>query len=326
MTSGMKRGLLTSPLSAEEKDSKKAKTGGSHGDDAGEEDAVFERNGSDSENVARKERKGKGRGESTLDVSVIHEIVLARVEETLGGFGKDSGKSKPDSPLLRQLIPALATAVSVAMGEVMKGVMADLDKRYYRESPAASDKMLTTVTRLTYENDRLQQYTRRESVRVWGVKQEEKETAEEVERKALDVFSKAGADVKVEDIAAVHRVGKPKNGSRPILVKFVSRRKRREVMGKKKELKGKQGFERVFINDDLTPLRARLLGHIQRLDIVEKAWTVDGRIHCQKKLPPGHPAAGSQKPIVVETPDDLFKLGVDVDYAALGLTHLAPDC
>ncbi|KAL8578897.1 hypothetical protein ACOMHN_001859 [Nucella lapillus] len=63
-----------------------------------------------------------------------------------------------------------------------------------------------------------------------------------------------------EDLAAVRRAEKEKKGSRPILVKFVSRRKRREVMERKKVLREKEEHRGTYLNDDLTPLRARLLG------------------------------------------------------------------
>ena len=162
------------------------------------------------------------------------------------------------------------------------------------------------------------QYSRRESVRIFGIRQAERETAEQVEQKALGVFKEAGADVKEEDIAAVHRVGKVGRGLRPILVKFVSRRKRREVMEKKKSLK-------VYINDDVTPLRAKLLALVKRPDNVDKAWTVGGSIHCTKKALPGLAPGANQRPVlVIDTPDDLFKLGLEqVDFMSLGLTHLA---
>ncbi|KAL8620923.1 hypothetical protein ACOMHN_044070 [Nucella lapillus] len=95
-----------------------------------------------------------------------------------------------------------------------------------------------------------------------------------------------------------------------------SRRKRREVMEKKKTLKEKPGYKGIFLNDDLThddltPLRARLLGFVKRLEKVERAWTTDGRIYV-KKFPPGlHMADHQQRPVVIETPGDLFKqLGV----------------
>ena len=89
-------------------------------------------------------------------------------------------------------------------------------------STATENRLLAAVTSLTYENDRLQQYSRRESVRIFGIRQADGETAEQVEQKVLAVFKEAGADIKEEDIAAVHRVGKVGRGPRPILVKFVS--------------------------------------------------------------------------------------------------------
>ena len=138
-------------------------------------------------------------------------------------------------------MPALATAVAVAMSETMKGVMrtmASCGLGTPASSTATESRLFAAVTSLTYENDRLQQYSRRESVRIFGIRQAEGETAEQVEQKALGVFKEAGADVKEEDIAAVHRVGKVGRGLRPILVKFVSRRKRREVMEKKKVAEG----------------------------------------------------------------------------------------
>ncbi|KAL8572611.1 hypothetical protein ACOMHN_016461 [Nucella lapillus] len=79
-------------------------------------------------------------------------------------------------------------------------------------------------------------------------------------------------------------------------------------MEKKKTFKEKPGFKGIFLNDDLTPLRARLLGFVKWLEKVEMVWTVDGKIYIKKKFPPGlHLADHQQSPIVVETPDDLFK-------------------
>ena len=146
-----------------------------------------------------------------------------------------------------------------------------------------------------------------------------------MEQKALGVFKEAGADVKEEDIAAVHRVGKVGRGLRPILVKFVSRRKRREVMDKKKSLKGKDGLPEGLHQRRPHTLRARLLALVKRLDNVDKAWTVGGSIHCTKKVPSGLAPGANQRPVVViDTPDELFKLGLEqIDFRSLGLTHLA---
>ena len=235
----------------------------------------------------------------SINTADIHEIVVTRVNETLTAYKKAQGEF--DSPVIKQLVPALATAVAVAVSEAMKGVMRTTASHGHGTSAmstATENSLFASVTSLTYENDRLQQYSRRESVRIFGIRQAEGETAEQVEQKALGVFREAGADVKEEDIAAVHRVGKVGRGLRPILVKFVSRRKRREVM-EKKSLKGKDGYQKLYINDNLTPLRAKLLALVKRLDNVDKAWTVGGSIHCTKKVPPGLAPGANQRPVVV---------------------------
>ena len=96
-------------------------------------------------------------------------------------------------------------------------------------------------------------------------------------------------------------------------------------MEKNKSLKGNDDYQKVYINDDLTPLRAKLLALVKRLDNVDKAWTVGGSIHCTKKVLPGLTPGVNHRPvIVIDTPDDLFKLGLEqIDFRSLGLTHLA---
>ena len=95
-------------------------------------------------------------------------------------------------------------------------------------------------------------------------------------------------------------------------------------MDNKKTLRDKKGFERVYVNDDLTPLRQRLLGYVKSLPCVESAWTTGGRILAKKRTPPGLPAERIPKPVRIDSPDGLFRLGVDkVDYVRLGLTSLA---
>ena len=70
-------------------------------------------------------------------------------------------------------------------------------------------------------------------------------------------------------------------------MRFVSRKKRKEVIQKKKVLKDKREYAGVYVFDDLTTLRAKMLYYLKKVPVVENAWTIDGRIHCTKKRPPG---------------------------------------
>ena len=77
--------------------------------------------------------------------------------------------------------------------------------------------------------------------------------------------------------------------------------------------------------DDLTTLRAKMLYYLKKkVPVVESAWTIDGRMHCTKKRPPGLSERESPRRIfTIDTPGGLFKLGVDaVDFEELGLADL----
>ena len=264
-------------------------------------------------------------GSLDIDSLDIKETLYQRVNESLKEYrpeipsGIDQNLSALLSALLPPLVSAVATSVSVAVGEILSKAILQIDSRLQEKKSDPS--LLANVRVLTFENDRLQQYSRRENVRIFGIPTDSSETPEMTEKKTLDLLNRTGVSVRENDISACHRLGKPINGSQPVIVRFVSRRKRTEVMRKKKVLR--QNTDKVFINDDLTPLRAKLLKLVKDLPITDKVWTIDGKIMCTKKTAPGHSQPGNVKPVIIESPDDLFHLGVEnVDWAKLGLQHL----
>lgn len=262
----------------------------------------------------------------SMDTVSLQELVSKKVAEGLQDFQSKSKQCGTDDTLLKLLpvlVSSLASAVATAIDEAFKGMLAALENRLanFAGTDVLNNQLIASVRRLTYENDALHQYSRRESVRIFGVLPEGAESQEVVEQKALRVIRDVGMEIEPNDIVAIHRVGKPgKPESGAILVRFHSRKKRSELMGKKKNLKSKPEYKKVFINDDLTPLRFRLLMYVKSVECVEKAWTVGGRIHCQLKT---ITSDGRAKIVTVESPDDLFKLGVNsVDYGRLGLGYL----
>lgn len=100
---------------------------------------------------------------------------------------------------------------------------------------------------------------------------------------------------------------------RPILVKFISRETKYQVMTNKKKLKGKK--DGVYINEDLTAPRAKMLKAIKE----KKNYMVnthDGKLFCRKK------ADGPRsRPAIIETPDDLLKLGFEQEEIKQMETH-----
>ena len=95
---------------------------------------------------------------------------------------------------------------------------------------------------------------------------------------------------------------------------------------KKKNLRDKDKYRKIFINEDLTPLRSRMLKYIKDSQKFGPVWTMEGKIYCGKKLPPGAPTDLRERPKVIETPDDMFQAGFDtIDFDRLGLGDLFLD-
>lgn len=255
-----------------------------------------------------------------------------------GGESSNSNSGDTDSGpkidpmmtvLLQHILPLVIESIAAAVGEVVRNALKPANLRH-SESEQVNKLRSHTLT-LKYENDRLEQYTRRESVRIVGLKEEREE---DTEQKVLELLRATGVSVDASDLAAVHRTGK-RGKQRHVLARFVSRRKKREVMMARKNLKDKAVAKDVSIFDDLTPLRNRLRQYLKNSGRFHRVWTKEGKIYCSKTAPPradddksdneaerdnDKQRQPTERPMVVETPDDLFLVGFDsVDYVALGL-------
>ena len=81
-------------------------------------------------------------------------------------------------------------------------------------------------------------------------------------------------------VDAVHRIGEKKTDSaRPIIVRFVSRKTRAEVLRHRRKLKGSN--PKVVIVDDLTKSNYSLFHCVSDHPGVLKAWSKDGKIFAQ---------------------------------------------
>ena len=87
----------------------------------------------------------------SINTADIHEMVVTRVNETLTAYRKAQGEF--DSPVIKQLVPALATAVAVAVSEARKGVMRTVASHGHEtsaRSTATENRLFAAVTSLTY--------------------------------------------------------------------------------------------------------------------------------------------------------------------------------
>jgi hypothetical protein len=133
----------------------------------------------------------------------------------------------------------------------------------------------------TRETDSLNQYYRRNNLRIFGLPES---SDEDTDRLVLDlVNNKLGIDLDATCIDRSHRVGRvpvrsaESDRPRPLLVRFISYRYRRLVMDKKSMLRGTN----IVVREDLTPLRAAAFREAAHTHGIRNTWTRDGKVFCR---------------------------------------------
>ena len=144
---------------------------------------------------------------------------------------------------------------------------------------------------------------------------------ENVDELICELGKDIGVNISPNDISVAHRNGPFRNGApRPILCRFVSRKHRDLMITNRQKLKLVESRKKVFIYEDLTALRSKLLGVVKKQGCVHHAYTINGRIMAFLKDTKDPAKFKDLKKVSIESPDDLFKLDmVDIPMAELGL-------
>ena len=219
----------------------------------------------------------------------------------MAGFDEDNFvkafvRALSNEAVINKLQSAVCGSLQKEVGElrdIIKGKdskIADLESR---------------IALLEKKQDESEQYSRRNSLRVSGIKESD---SEDVVEQVINLFNdqmSISPPITAEDFDRVHRVG-PKNAekSRAILVKFSTYPARNRVFRSKKLLKPDKkatpttggasdtnqskgrGTQKIFINEDLTKYRAQLLYQartLKRQKKIEDCWSWDGSILIKNK-------------------------------------------
>lgn len=137
------------------------------------------------------------------------------------------------------------------------------------------DQLKGKMAQMETVNNDLEQYTRKNSIRLFGIK----EDVLNIEEAAIEIFNtNLDTAIKQDDIEIIHRVGKKiPDKPRPVIIKFVSHKKKVEIMRSKKALKGSE----FFIIEDLTQQNSKLmreLNILRKSGKIKSTWSIDGKI------------------------------------------------
>ena len=200
--------------------------------------------------------------------------------------------------LVKSVTAAVTAAVAVASKQIMIDLRHDLEEVQHMREEVQS--LRARVQTQSFELDRLQQYSRRDNIRVYGIEEKPDECTNTI---IVKLAHDMGVEIEEQELSVSHRLGRKTGKPRPIIAKFVRRDTKSKMMRAKKELRGVSGYRQVFLNDDLTTLRSRLVYELKRDESIKSVWTIDGRIMCVRE------EGGKDVKSVIDSPDDLFKVG-----------------
>ena len=196
-----------------------------------------------------------------------------------------SENASPDvDPLERikkDIIQALSTEIN-KLKDVMLATQAE-NRQLKHDITTVKRENLELRDQLTYNKNKindLEQYSRRNSIRIFGLPEESNESNYECLCKVLNLVNdRLQVSMNENDIDAIHRTGTNRDGRpRGVIIKFVRRTLKEKVMSSKKMLKG-SGF---VITEDLTKNNLALFHAVKDNTNVLHAWTVNGKVFAIK--------------------------------------------
>lgn len=149
-----------------------------------------------------------------------------------------------------------------------------------KQNEAMKLQLLDRETKIRFQADQLnnlEQYTRRNSIRIYGIQDTKKEeTPMDSAKQVINMINnKLNISLTVQHVDIAHRMGKyTKDANRPIICKFVSRVTKQEVIKARRRLKNTA----IVIREDLTLQNAKLLERTSSEEIVKSAWSDEGKI------------------------------------------------
>jgi len=182
--------------------------------------------------------------------------------------------------VVQALQPLITAAVTAAVSASTKHLFTEMVKAEEvrkREVQEELKKTKRQLQLLKFEVDSLEQQGRKDSLRIFGVPEVPGENTNSI---MLELAKDMDVVMTDSDISVSHRLpargGKPK----PIIVKLGRRNLKTEIMRKKKKLREKEERKHVYINEDLTPMRSKLISKLKKDPTVKRVWSIDGKICC----------------------------------------------
>ena len=183
-------------------------------------------------------------------------------------------------------------------------------------------KQNSMIQKLAWENDNNEQYTRRENLRITGIREREGESTSQL---VVQLAGRMGVQLQEADISVSHRLGTPRDASanapRPIIVRFVRREMKDDILRHRKNLKDlpvddlAHNESKIYVNDDMTHLKTTMRKILMKQPGVIRVGSINGKLLFTYKI------NNKEETTSIQDPMDLVKkLGWSLEkLQALGL-------
>ena len=253
----------------------------------------------------------KSKKRAQRDGSVASEIDNSAERHTRAEPSTDKAEE-----FAQLLVYALSNAEVARKLKVALGVCEQLDSiqqelEALRKAMKVKDdailELKKEVVTLRSEHDDLEQYTRRNSIRLTGLTETKDENVYDTVMAVLNEEMGVSPPISADEIDRIHRVGKPdQTQRRSILIKFATYRSKKRVVVNRRYLNPLKRAERdraqtpgnhssddnrrattaptdrrLYINDDLTKYRQQLLyrcSQEKKANKIADCWSTDGTI------------------------------------------------
>ena len=207
---------------------------------------------------------------------------------------------------------AQLTSIILAVVKGLVPIIRDTIKSTIQQEKTENPNVNKEIIDLKIELDNANQYSRKDSCRISGLDEGDgKESNEALVEKIVDLGVKTGANIEKADISVAHRLPAQINGVKQTIVKFTSRHAKESFYRSRTKLKNITSCKSVFITEDLTKLRYKLMQQCKKCTGFSGLTTSGGKILVWRD--------GFPDPVHITHPKDLTKLELIPDYHALGL-------
>lgn len=198
------------------------------------------------------------------------------------------------SAIIKDQTPDIGKIVFEAVKQATSSLVKEVEavKSENKKMKEANSKLEERVIKLELDNDSLEQYGRRNILRISGIPEKPNEETDDM---VLQLAGELNVPMSKYDIDRSHRVGRVDDGRRAgrttrskrqhrdIIVKFTSYNARYRLFQMRKELRETENEElkTIYLNEDLTRLRSGILFEARSLKRAKKlnsAYSSDGKL------------------------------------------------